>query len=241
VDAQCFVAVYFVLGLECICRFDDADDDDLRQFYATHNKVLFLVLFYALAIRLIRLWLCRDCRCWKQAIMAADRNPELVAAIRSNISVSRKSCRIYCSIATAQHSSSLTDAVFFFLQIFQITCASALYEYISACEASTGKAPAGLEVARAKVISRAASRAVVVKYTTFITHQHRSYDFTSNAIQQLEECIWLTTEKVKESPCEQKRIAHDECMRRNKHLKSSCGRFAAQLKECIAKHVGRLD
>jgi hypothetical protein len=58
---------------------------------------------------------------------------------------------------------------------------------------------------------------------------------------QLQECVVLSCEKIKETPCEEIRQAYAECFSKAEGLRGPCRHIAMQLQECTAKHVGKLD
>ncbi|GKY98554.1 hypothetical protein MPSEU_000812200 [Mayamaea pseudoterrestris] len=89
-------------------------------------------------------------------------------------------------------------------------------------------------------------------YITKITCADLIYDFNAKKAEgkgpeyslelaiKVSDCILLSNERVKDSPCEEIRQSYMEC-RKQHRIRGPCRQLGLMLEECVAKHVGRLD
>jgi hypothetical protein len=54
-------------------------------------------------------------------------------------------------------------------------------------------------------------------------------------------CLKSSVEKVQETPCAQIRQSYADCLSDGSGGRLGCRTIVAQLEDCTAKHVGRLD
>jgi hypothetical protein len=57
--------------------------------------------------------------------------------------------------------------------------------------------------------------------------------------EQLTACLRETAAKLKETPCEEIRLAYNACLKESSRV--ACRPLKDQLEECTAKHLGKLD
>jgi hypothetical protein len=60
-----------------------------------------------------------------------------------------------------------------------------------------------------------------------------------SAFDQLNACMTAAAAKLKETPCDEIRLAFNACLKRGSRI--SCHDLKNQLEECTAKHLGKLD